>query len=158
MIITVLEKPSILEFTIEGNVELETEQLEENMREVGLTPGRVFDRSVLEEVTQFLTETYYGRGRYSVKVDTPIEEVGNNQVSVAINIDEGERARIRQINIVGNTSFEDEELLRDFTLSVHHVIVVIGRTFNSAIASYPASGLPQGYVRQLHLCCHYESS
>ncbi|MED5534269.1 MAG: outer membrane protein assembly factor BamA [Pseudomonadota bacterium] len=117
LIITVLEKPSILEFTIEGNVELETEQLEENMREVGLTPGSVFDRSVLEEVTQFLTETYYGRGRYSVKVDTPVEEVGNNQVSVAINIDEGERAKIRQINIVGNASFEDEELLRDFELS-----------------------------------------
>ena len=117
LIIAVLERPSIEDFTIEGNREIETEQLEESLREVGLTPGRVFDRSVLEEVTQFLTETYYSQGRYSVKVDTPVEEVGNNQVRVAINIEEGERAQIRQINIVGNTSFEDEELLSEFELS-----------------------------------------
>ena len=51
LVLAVLERPSIDEFTIEGNEDIETEQLESSMREVGLAPGKIFDRSVLEEVT-----------------------------------------------------------------------------------------------------------
>ncbi|MCY3730484.1 MAG: outer membrane protein assembly factor BamA, partial [Rhodospirillaceae bacterium] len=36
---------------------------------------------------------------------------------VAINIEEGQRAKIRQINIVGNTSFDDDEVTGSFSLS-----------------------------------------
>ncbi len=117
LLIAVLERPSIEEFTIEGNKEIETEQLEESLRQVGLTRGKVFDRSVLEEVTQFLTEQYYSRGRYAVQVDTPVEDIGDNRVRVAINIVEGERAKIRQVNLVGNSSFDDDEILDEFELS-----------------------------------------
>lgn len=117
LIIAVLERPSIEEFTIEGNKEIETEQLEESMRQVGLSRGKVFDRSVLDNVRQALTEQYYSRGRYAVKVDTPVEDIGDNRVRVAINIEEGQRAKIRQINLVGNTSFDDDEIISDFELS-----------------------------------------
>ena len=36
---------------------------------------------------------------------------------VSIQIEEGDRAKIRQVNIVGNTSFEEEEIIADFELS-----------------------------------------
>ena len=117
LVIAVLERPSIEEFTIEGNDEIKTEDLEESLRQVGLTRGKVFDRSVLEEVRQFLLEQYYSRGRYGVSVETPVEDIGDNRVRVAIEIEEGARAKIRQINLVGNTSFTDREILGDFELS-----------------------------------------
>ena len=117
LIIAVLERPSIEEFTIEGNDEIKTEDLEESLRQVGLTRGKTFDRSVLEEVKQFLLEQYYSRGRYGVTVETPIEDIGDNRVRVGIEIEEGARAKIRQINLVGNTSFTDREILQDFELS-----------------------------------------
>ena len=117
LVIAVLERPSIEEFTIEGNEEIETEDLEESLRQVGLTRGKVFDRSVLDEVRQFLLEQYYSRGRYAVSVETPVEDIGDNRVRVGIEIEEGARAKIRQINLVGNTSFDDSEILRDFELS-----------------------------------------
>ncbi len=117
LVIAVLERPSIEEFTIEGNEEIETEDLEESLRQVGLTRGKVFDQSVLDEVRQFLLEQYYSRGRYAVSVDTPVEDIGDNRVRVGIEIEEGARAKIRQINLVGNTSFSDREILRDFELS-----------------------------------------
>ena len=117
LIIAVLERPSIEEFTIEGNEEIETEDLEESLRQVGLTRGKVFDRSVLDEVRQFLLEQYYSRGRYAVVVETPVEDIGDNRVRVGIDIEEGARAKIRQVNLVGNTSFNDNEILRHFELS-----------------------------------------
>ena len=118
LVIAVLERPSIQEFTIEGNDEIKTEDLEESLRQVGLTRGKVFDQSVLEEVRQFLLEQYFSRGRYGVSVETPIEQnLADNTVSVRIEIEEGARAKIRQINLVGNTSFNDREILGDFELS-----------------------------------------
>ena len=114
LIINVLERPTIEDFTIDGNSEIETEQLEESMRAVGLARGRVFDQSVLENIRQALTETYFARGRYGVQIDTPVEELGDGRVTVAINIDEGLRATIRQINLVGNTSFSDDEITSGF--------------------------------------------
>ena len=117
LVIAVLERPSIEEFTIEGNDEIKTEDLEESLRQVGLTRGKVFDRSVLDEVRQFLLEQYYSRGRYGVTVETPVEDIGDNRVRVGIEINEGARAKIQQINLVGNTSFTDREILGDFELS-----------------------------------------
>ena len=117
LVIALLERPSIEEFTIEGNDEIKTEDLEDSLRQVGLTRGKVFNRSVLDEVRQFLLEQYYSRGRYGVTVETPVEDIGDNRVRVSIEINEGARAKIRQINLVGNTSFTDREILRDFELS-----------------------------------------
>ena len=114
LVIAVLERPSIEDFTIEGNQDIETEVLEASLREVGLARGRVFDQSVLDEVAQALTEQYFSQGKYAVKIETPIEELPDNRVRVGINIEEGDRAEIQQINIVGNTSFDDETLLDQF--------------------------------------------
>ena len=125
LVLAVLERPSIDEFTIEGNEDIETEQLESSMREVGLAPGKIFDRSVLEEVTQALTEQYYSQGKYAVIIDTPVETLPDNRVRVGIEIQEGERAKIRQVNVVGNKSFSDEEILDEFELQTGNFLSFI---------------------------------
>ncbi|HJM59817.1 MAG TPA: outer membrane protein assembly factor BamA, partial [SAR86 cluster bacterium] len=50
------------------------------------------------------------------KVDVSTEPEPRNRVSLDIEIDEGEVAEIKNINIVGNSSFEDEEILKGFEL------------------------------------------
>ena len=122
LLIAVLERPSIEDFTISGNKDIETEQLEASLRDVGLSQGKVFDRSVLEEVKQALTEQYYSQGKYGVSIETPIEVLPDNRVRVSIEIIEGERAKIRQVNIVGNTSFDNEEILDSFELQTGNLL------------------------------------
>jgi outer membrane protein insertion porin family len=117
LVIAVLERPSIEDFSFTGNKDIDTEDLENSMREVGLARGRVFDRSVLEEVKRALTDQYYSRGKYGVRINTPVEELPDNKVRVSIEIEEGDRARIREINIVGNTSFPDDEIRDGFESS-----------------------------------------
>jgi len=116
LIIVVKERPSIENFTIDGNKDIKTEDLMESLRGVGLSRGRTFDRSVLDNVQQFLKEQYYDRGKYAVVVDTNVIERPNNTVSIAINVKEGDRAKIRQVNIVGNYSFEEADIREAFEL------------------------------------------
>ncbi|MGH8179210.1 MAG: outer membrane protein assembly factor BamA [Steroidobacter sp.] len=116
LVIAVLERPSIESFEIKGNKDIKTEDLQKSLRNVGLATGKTFDQSVLDEVEQYLTDQYFSRGKYAVRVDTKVEEVPGNKVKIAIEVNEGKRARIRQINIAGNSAFGDEELLEQFEL------------------------------------------
>ncbi len=116
LIVAVRERPSIEDFTIEGNKDIKTEDLMSSLRGVGLARGRTFDRSVLENVQMFLREQYYDRGKYAVSIDSEVVDRPNNTVRVKINVKEGDRARIRQVNIVGNDSFDEDEIREGFTL------------------------------------------
>jgi outer membrane protein insertion porin family len=116
LIIAVKERPSIESFEIEGNKDIKTEDLMESLRGVGLAKGRTFDRSTLDNVAMFMREQYYDRGKYGVKIDTTVEDRPNNTVRIKIDVKEGQRAKIRQVNIVGNSTFEEDEIREDFNL------------------------------------------
>ncbi len=116
LVIVVRERPSIESFEIEGNKDIKTEDLMESLRGVGLAKGRTFDRSVLDNVEMFLRDQYYDRGKYGVQVVPTVEERPNNTVRIKIDVKEGERAKIRQVNIVGNNSFPEQQIREDFTL------------------------------------------
>jgi len=58
LVIAVRERPSIKSFTISGNKDIETEDLEESLRGVGLATGKTFNNSVLDNVVQLLTDQY----------------------------------------------------------------------------------------------------
>jgi outer membrane protein insertion porin family len=116
LVIVVLERPSIESFEITGNKDIKTEDLQKSLKNVGLATGKTFDRSVLEEVQQYLTEQYFSRGKYAVRISPTVEDVPGNKVKVKIEIKEGKRAKIRQISIVGNESFDDKEISSGFEL------------------------------------------
>jgi len=116
LIVVVKERPSIESFNIEGNKDIKTEALMDSLRAVGLARGRTFNRSVLDNVEMFLREQYYDRGKYGVVIDTNIQTRPNNTVRIQIDVNEGDRAKIRQVNIVGNDTFDEGDIRAGFTL------------------------------------------
>jgi outer membrane protein insertion porin family len=116
LVIAVLERPSIESFTLTGNKDIKTEDLEKSLRNVGLAKGKTFNQSTLDEITRYLTDQYFSRGKYGVTVDTKVEEVSGNRVKVAVDIKEGKRSKIQEINITGNEAFSDKQLEDDFKL------------------------------------------
>ena len=116
LVIVVKERPSIESFEIEGNKDIKTEDLMESLRGVGLATGRTFDRSVLENVQMFMREQYYDRGKYGVVINASVFDRPNNTVQIRINVKEGDRAKIRQVNIVGNAMFSEKEIRENFQL------------------------------------------
>ncbi len=116
LLVVVVERPSIAKFEIKGNKDIKTEDLQKSLRNVGLAQGKTFDRSVLDEVKQYLTDQYFSRGKYAVRVDTKITELPGNKVDVIVDIKEGKRAKIEMINLVGNTTFKEKDVLATLEL------------------------------------------
>ena len=116
LVIIVAERPSISEINIDGNKAIETEALLDGLRGAGLAVGQVFQRSTLEGMQLELQRQYVQQGRYDAAIETDVIPEPRNRVSVNITIDEGTPARIKHINIVGNTLFDEDELTKEFEL------------------------------------------
>jgi outer membrane protein insertion porin family len=117
LVVFVKERAAISSIEIEGNQDLDTEELLEGLKQIGLAEGRVFDRSLLDKVEQELQRQYFSRGKYAVKINTTVTPLERNRVGILIDISEGQVARIKEINIIGNNTFSDEELLEEFSLT-----------------------------------------
>ena len=111
LVIFVAERPAIAEIEIKGNVNLSSEQLEENLRRIGLSEGRIFDRSLLDQIRNELQQQYLSMGRYTARIESRVTPLERNRVAISILIEEGEEAAVRNINIVGNRVFSEDELL-----------------------------------------------
>ena len=122
LIVVVNERPTIESFELKGNKDIKTEDLQKSLRNVGLAQGKTFDRSVLEDVKSFLQDQYGARGKYAARIDTNVEEVPGNRVKIKIDIVEGKRAKIRQINIVGNKTFKEKDILESFELKTPNLL------------------------------------
>lgn len=116
LIINVVERPSVASIEFEGNKAISTDDLMKGMKQSGLAEGEIFQRATLEGVRNELQRQYVAQGRYSASVDTQVVAQPRNRVGLKIKIDEGEVASIQHINVVGNTVFDDEALIDQFTL------------------------------------------
>jgi len=111
LVVQVRERPSIASITVNGVKDFSKDQLKENMKYAGLAEARIFDKGALEKATQELKRQYVARGKYGVSVTTTVTELERNRVSVVFNVVEGEVSKIRQINLIGNHAYEEDELL-----------------------------------------------
>ena len=117
LIISVVERPSISSIEISGNKALETEQLLSSLDGVGIKEGEVYKRSTLEKVKSELVRSYASNGRYGANVEIEELEQPRNTLQISIIVDEGSGAKIKNINIIGNEKFSNEDLLDGFELS-----------------------------------------
>ena len=116
LIISLVERPSIASIELDGNKALKTEDLLKGLDDAGLSEGQVFKRSIINSLAIEIQRQYVSQGRYGAKVDVSTEDEPRNRVSLFIDIDEGEVAEIKSINIIGNNSFAEEDIKREFEL------------------------------------------
>jgi len=116
LVVIVQERPSISEIKLDGNKAIKSDALLDGLKKQGLAEGQVFKRSTLEAMRQELTRQYVAQGRYDANIQTEVVAEPRNRVSVHINVDEGNTAKIKNIAIVGNNKFDDETLREFFEL------------------------------------------
>ena len=118
LMVTLVERPSIASVDFEGNRSITTEMLSAQLGQVDFEVGRVFNRSIFDRVEQELRRAYFSSGRYGVHIESTVTPLERNRVAVRFDIAEGRVAKIKRINVVGNQTFEEDELLDLFQLSV----------------------------------------
>lgn len=116
LVLVVKERPAINKIEIEGNKAIKTENLMDSLKKNNLSEGQIFQRATLEGITQALQREYVAQGRYGASVNIETEDLPRNQIKVKVKVNEGAVSRIKQINIVGNKVFTDQELVELFEL------------------------------------------
>lgn len=111
------ERPAIGTITMTGNEDVKTDDVLDSLRQFGFAEGRVFVQAQLDQVEQELRRQYFSLGKYGVKIKTTVTKLDNNRVGIVIDISEGLAAKIKKINIVGNNTFKEKKLLKQFKLS-----------------------------------------
>ncbi|MGE0485779.1 MAG: outer membrane protein assembly factor BamA [Gammaproteobacteria bacterium] len=116
LVVVVVERETIADLTFEGNKAIKTDDLLEGLKEIGFAKGEVFNEAKLDKVLQELKRQYYANGKYGVRIDHEVVNIDDKAVEVAFTVIEGDAARIKQINVIGNEAFSDEEILKLFEL------------------------------------------
>ncbi|MEQ8798639.1 MAG: outer membrane protein assembly factor BamA [Salinisphaeraceae bacterium] len=159
LVVDVRERPEIASFTIEGNKQIGGDELKESLRQQGMAEGELYKRALLDQLRLELQRQYYSNGFYAVNVDTEVTELDGNRVEIAIKVEEGQVAKIADINIVGNEDFTDEELLDVISLESVKPFYAHPLTFWRSRANYSREKLlgdletlnsfyqDQGYLR-----------
>lgn len=117
LIITVQERPTIASISFNGMREFNDKNILQALAQVGFTEGRVFDRSMLERAEFELKQQYLAKGKYGVEVSAIITPLPRNRVGVSFDVFEGDLAKIKEINIVGNDQVKTDVLLDQMQLT-----------------------------------------
>ena len=114
LVITFDERPTIVDIDFEGFEGLEDEQLEKILDAANIASGRIYDSSVLERIKSELREQSFARGMYSVDIKIEETMLEDNRIYLKVLVNEGVRAEIKQIKIVGNKRYSDAQLTKNF--------------------------------------------
>ena len=118
LVIRVKERPSIANVDFSGNSDIDDKALQSALDDIGVTRGKIYNRSLLDKLTLELERVYFSQGKYGVKINTEVNDLNQNRVDIDITIAEGQVALIKHINITGNDVFDDDTLLSELESGV----------------------------------------
>ena len=117
VIVDVAERPAIGEIDFSGLHEFDKDALTKALKGVGLSPGRYYDKSLVDRSEQELKRQYLTRGFYAAEVTTTVTPIDSSRVSILFSVNEGPSAKIRQVNFIGNKAFSTSTLRNEMQLS-----------------------------------------
>lgn len=117
LVVTVQERSAISQITFSGNKSFPSDKMEEGLKQIGLSEGLIFDKSLLDRAEQEIKRQYLAQGKYGASVKATASPLERNRVAIRFDIEEGAISKIRNINIVGNKVFDDQTLLDEFKLT-----------------------------------------
>lgn len=117
LVVVIQERPAIANISFSGNKSFPSDKMQEGLKQIGLSEGLIFDRSMLDRAEQEIKRQYLAQGKYGATVKAIVSPLERNRIAIRFDIEEGAISKIRGINIVGNKAFDQEILLEQFKLT-----------------------------------------
>jgi outer membrane protein insertion porin family len=108
LVVKVVEKPSVLDFKIEGNDELSADDLKDT---VEVKRYAILDLAAVRKTLKKMQEKYTEKGFYLAEVTFRLDERPDNQVVVVFVVNERAKVQVRRVHFVGNDNVTKEEIL-----------------------------------------------
>ena len=109
--IRLIDLPELLDLTIEG---VKKNKKDEIVNENKLQKGVKVTENLIATTRNYLTDKYKKKGFLNTKVNITttevIDSVEKERVNMRINIDRGEKVKIKNINFIGNEKIKDKKL------------------------------------------------
>ncbi|HCA42479.1 MAG TPA: outer membrane protein assembly factor BamA [Bacteroidetes bacterium] len=110
LVIKVTELPRVYEVNIKGNDEYSDKDIREKLN---LTTGEVISEQRLKDIAYNLEKFYNDEGYSQAKVEVDYDKNSNNDARININISEGKKVTVRNINVKGNTGSLKKDDVKD---------------------------------------------
>ena len=110
LVITVRENPVINRIVLEGNKRIKNDKI---LPEIKLSPRQIFTRSKVRADVDRIIELYRRQGRFAASVEPKIIQLDQNRVDLIFEISEGDKSKVRAINIIGNQEYSDGRLRKE---------------------------------------------
>lgn len=107
LVFLVSERPAIRQVLIEGNKEIESDEIKEKLN---LGAKLFLDESKLGSAIEEVKRFYQSQGFFGTKASYKVTPIQQNQVDVVLQIDEGEKKRIREVAFEGNGKVDSDDL------------------------------------------------
>jgi len=107
LIFEVEESPIIRQISISGNDHLDNDKVRDALT---LTTGSTLDYPLLHENTDRVKSLYRAEGYYLASVGFEIEETAEGVVAIHLEVEEGEKLKLRSVEFTGNEAFSDRDL------------------------------------------------
>ncbi|MDU0810829.1 MAG: outer membrane protein assembly factor BamA [Burkholderia sp.] len=117
VIVQVKERCIIAAIELAGIKELDNNSLTSILHTIGIKVGRYYDKELFYKAKQEIKLKYLSLGFYGTEVEAIITPIDTDRVHVLFSIVEGPRAKICQINFIGNKKFSTKILAKEMQLS-----------------------------------------
>ncbi|MCJ8160665.1 outer membrane protein assembly factor BamA [Acinetobacter zhairhuonensis] len=139
LVFKVVERPLISKIELKGNKLIPKEALEEGLKKMGLAEGEVLKKSTLQTVESELEQQYVQQGRYDADVKVTTTAKPNNRVDLLLEFNEGQAAKVVDINVIGNTVFSDSDIQQAFAVKESSWSSIVSRNDRYAREKMAAS-------------------
>ncbi|USI74601.1 outer membrane protein assembly factor BamA [Sphingomonas morindae] len=145
--IKVRENPVVNRIVLEGNKRLKADKI---MPEIKLSAREIFSRAKVRADVARIIELYRRQGRYAATVDPEMVLLDQNRVDVVFEIHEGDKSKVRAINIIGNSHFSDGQLKGQMATKEASLLHVFssGTSYDPDRLAYDQQKLRQFYLTQ----------
>ena len=141
----VRENPVINRIVLEGNKRLKAEKINP---EIKLAPRQIFTRSKVRADVNRIIELYRRQGRFAATIEPKMVLLDQNRVDIIFEIHEGDKSKVRKINIIGNERFSDGRLRGEMVTKQTGITKIFssGTSYDPDRMSYDQQKLRQFYL------------